>query len=96
MTTKVHNSAPPHLKASQSIKLDWVNYSEQACYVCGRKLGYKTPHVAYLIDDDHGAVFVGSECVKKVTRAGSEGLPTHKGAGPRVFATIGLASQYNR
>jgi hypothetical protein len=70
------------------MSLDWTNYTAEPCYVCGRKLGNKTPHVAYLIDDNNGAVFVGVECIKAVQHAGDAGLATRKGAGPRVFSTV--------
>lgn len=71
--------------------LDWVNYSGEPCYVCGRKLGAKTPYVAFLEDDDNAPVFVGAECIKKVTHAGAAGLRSGKGKGPRVFASVALA-----
>jgi hypothetical protein len=70
------------------VNLDWGRYTTEPCYVCGRKLGNKTPHVAYLIDDDNGTVFVGRECIQAVQYAGDAGLATRKGAGPRVFATV--------
>jgi hypothetical protein len=74
-------------------RLNWDSYSKESCYVCGRKLGDKTPHVAYLIDDAHAPVFVGRECINKVIRAGGNGLLTGKGRGPRVFASVELAKK---
>lgn len=71
--------------------LNWMVYSAEPCYVCGRKLGNKTPHVAYLIDDDNTPVFVGSECINKIIHADAMGLASAKGKGPRVFASEQLA-----
>jgi hypothetical protein len=73
--------------------LNWMNYTTEPCYVCGRKLGSKTPHVAYLIDDSNAAVFVGSECINKVLHAGDKGIVGQKGKGPRVFASEPLARE---
>lgn len=71
--------------------LNWENYPTEKCYICGRKLGNKTPQVAYLEDDDNGAIFVGSECINRVIRAGAEGVRGGKGKGPRVFASPQMA-----
>ena len=73
--------------------LNWNTYENDPCYICGRKLGNKTPQVAYLEDDNHAAVFVGSECINKVIRAGAQGIKSRKGKGPRVFASALLARE---
>jgi hypothetical protein len=75
------------------MSLNWNTYENDPCYICGRKLGNKTPQVAYLEDDDQGAVFVGSECINKVVRAGATGLRGGKGKGPRVFASPQMARE---
>lgn len=80
-------------KRDSTMSLDWMNYTTEPCYVCGRKLGSKTPQIAYLIDDSQRAVFVGSECVNKVLRAGSDGIVGQKGKGPRVFSSEQLARE---
>lgn len=74
--------------------LNWNSYENEPCYICGRKLGKKTPHTAYLQDDDQGAVFVGMECIKTVSAAGRDGVKSRKGKGPRVFASPELAREW--
>lgn len=78
------------------MSLDWMNYSAEPCYVCGRKLGKKTPHVAYLEDDDNAPVFVGSECIGKIAQSGLAGMRGGKGKGPLVFSTVEQARCFAR
>lgn len=70
--------------------------SAMLCYVCqsrGDNIASDCREV-YLEDDGHRTVYVGPSCFKKVEKAGSAGLVSGKGRGPRVFFTFAQAAAY--
>ena len=69
------------------------------CYVCGKALKANIGESAFLEDDDHRAVPVGRDCLRRVIRAGYDGLPSgnsHGRRGPLVFAERRWAEAYAR
>ena len=65
------------------------------CYVCGKPLTASHGN-AYLEDDDHRAVPVGNDCLRRVIRAGYDGLRSSKDRGPLVFIERRMAEAYAR
>lgn len=69
------------------------------CYVCGKLLrsyGHPVFYEAFLQDDDHRAVEVGKDCLRRVIKSGYDGLPSGNGHGPLVFAERRWAEAYGR
>jgi hypothetical protein len=67
--------------------------SGMLCFVCllaGDNIASDCREV-YLEDDGHKTVYVGPTCFKKVEKAGSAGLVSGRGRGPRVFFTFDQA-----
>lgn len=66
------------------------------CYVClhpGDNIASECREV-FLEDDGHKVVYVGPKCLKKVEKAGTDGLVAGRGIGPRVFFTFEQAEAY--
>jgi len=70
--------------------------SGMLCFVCqspGDNIASDCREV-YLEDDGHKAVYVGPTCFQRVEKAGSAGVISGKGRGPRVFSTFNQAAAY--
>lgn len=55
------------------------------CFACDRVIRRATPLIAHCLDEQE--VYVGTECMKKIESAASEGWQPAKG-GPRLFTLL--------
>lgn len=81
---------------TDSLPTDHSFSNAMRCYVCqspGDNIARDCREV-FLEDDGHKTVYVGPTCFKKVEQAGSAGVVSGKGIGPRVFFTFDQAAAY--